>query len=159
MHVPSFWTTEIVKAWLRQAAITERSFPQVKAKGYQSYWPDVIHDHIDAYGWEPAKETHCKPTAEQIDAYDYVSLWCRLVTREQAAMLWQAAHRVPHKIMMEQHHCGRTTLHQLLMRAWNEIAIKLNCGVNLDAISRNIVANMCERNSSEQISEKRVSDL
>ena len=66
---------------LKDAAQTLRSlkvrgcFPA----GYQSAMPDVVHDFMDAYGWEAATVTRTQPSNAEIDRMDAVLPWFHLV--------------------------------------------------------------------------------
>jgi hypothetical protein len=41
--------------------------------GYRGYWPDVVHDHFESYGYNAARSPTERPTARQIDLLDHVT--------------------------------------------------------------------------------------
>lgn len=47
--------------------------------GYKSNMPDVVHDFMDAYGWEAATVTRAQPTNADIDRMDAVLPWFQYV--------------------------------------------------------------------------------
>lgn len=140
-NIPDWWTQELVKYWLEEAAETEKAFPRVKPSGHVGFWPDIMRDYSEAYGWEEEDEIRCVPTTAQIDRFDYVSKWCRLLRPDHAKLIWAAAMHVPQKLIMDRHNIqSRSTLHKYLTKSHLRIAAELNRGVDLDALGREIIA-------------------
>ena len=54
----------------------------------KGWWPDVIHDRFESYGWNAAESPRTRPTAQQIDLLDNVT---RMLARAPVAsrrLLW-----------------------------------------------------------------------
>lgn len=130
--MPTHWDRDLVKAWLREAAETERTFPQVRAKGYGSFWPEIVHDANEAYAWQEATVNRLKPTKEQFAKYDFVSKWSALLEPHQLDVLWMSAYGRSCKVMMNKYHIGRTAINNRLNGAREFIASALNANINLD---------------------------
>ena len=71
-------------AWVAKNLFDGRARPA----GYRGYWPDVIHDRFESYGWNAAQSPTERPTGAQIDLLDNVT---RMLARAPVAsrkLLW-----------------------------------------------------------------------
>lgn len=140
-NLPEWWTKDLVKFWLEEAAETEKSFPCVKPSGHVSFWPDIRRDYSEAYGWNDEDEIRCVPSSAQVDRYDYVSQWCRLLRVDHARVVWANALHIPQKLIMDKHNINsRSTLHKYLTKSYLKIAAELNRGVDFRKLGREIVS-------------------
>lgn len=83
-----------VIASLDRAADTIRrmSFPRNGAPPrVMSYWPDVVRNAMEAYGWEPDRPRLSRPSPEAIDDLDRVLPWLFPLDPTQRKIVWTRA--------------------------------------------------------------------
>ena len=56
--------------------------------GYRGYWPDVIHDHFESYGYNAARSPTERPTGAQIDLLDNVTRMIAMAPVASRKLLW-----------------------------------------------------------------------
>ncbi|MBF0185450.1 MAG: helix-turn-helix domain-containing protein [Magnetococcales bacterium] len=112
------WTPKMVASRLEEAANTLRRLPMagVTPAEYGSTWPDVIHDAMEAYGWDAATIRLGPPSAEAISRMDEAMEWFRwLDDKDQVRLVWLRAVGAPWKVITFRYACDRTTA----WRKWN----------------------------------------
>ncbi|MBF0629296.1 MAG: hypothetical protein HQL91_13855 [Magnetococcales bacterium] len=122
------WTPKMVTERLEEAASTLRRLPPVGPKGLYSFWPDIIHDAMEAYGWNQALLRLGPPPAEAITRMDETLQWLRWLESKQVRLVWLRAERTPWKEIMRALGVGRTTAWTLWMASLMQIASHLNEG-------------------------------
>lgn len=87
------WTLDEVKDRIREAVNTLARLPMdgLRPAGYRSFWPDVVHDKNEAYGWEAATINSSPVSAREITRMDEVLEWMRWLDKDRAAVVWMHA--------------------------------------------------------------------
>lgn len=77
---------------LIESVKTLNSTPSPKPKGYASSWPDVVHDYMEAYGWEQARYPRLVPTPAQISRMEQVIFeWLPAMELDDRRLAWARA--------------------------------------------------------------------
>lgn len=122
------WTPKLVADRLEEAASTLRRLPSVAPRGQYSFWPDIIHDANDAYGWNDAELRLGLPSAEEITRMDECLEWLYWVTPNELRLVWLRAERAPWKKIMRRFGVCRTTVWSRWTAVLLQIATHLNAG-------------------------------
>lgn len=109
------WTPELVADRLEEAASTIHRLPSVVPKGYYSFWPDIVHDAMEAYGWDKTVVRLGPPSAGSISRMDEALAWLLWLDPDQVKLVWLRATRMPWKLIVRRFACDRTTA----WRKWN----------------------------------------
>ncbi|MBF0182656.1 MAG: hypothetical protein HQM03_21795 [Magnetococcales bacterium] len=122
------WTPKMVAARLEEAASTLRRLKVsgLKPKGYGSSWPDVIHDSMEAYGWNRAVVSLGPPPADAISRMDETIAWLRWLEPDHVRLLWLRAERMPWKLVMSRLGVARSTASSWWMASIMQIVAILN---------------------------------
>ncbi|MBF0108737.1 MAG: hypothetical protein HQL76_06140 [Magnetococcales bacterium] len=128
--VESKWTPKLVADRLEEAASTLRRLPVtgMKPREHGNSWPTVIHDAMEAYGWNDAELRPGPPPADAITRMDECLEWLRWVAPEEIRLVWLRAERMPWKEIMRRFGVCRTTVWSRWMAALLQIATHLNAG-------------------------------
>ena len=112
---------DAVKGRLREAAQTQQalrlkrhSFPD----GYTSVWPQVIHDTVEAYGWEGdpwglyglRQPRLANPSPAKIDRMDEVLGWLLWLDGQARRLVWARACRIKWRYLERARKLSRQTL-------------------------------------------------
>ncbi|MBF0171470.1 MAG: hypothetical protein HQK87_10370 [Nitrospinae bacterium] len=121
------WTPKLVADRLEEAASTLRRLPVagLKPREYGNSWPTVIHDAMEAYGWNEAVAPLGPPSAEAITRMDEAMEWLRWLDQEQVRLVWLRATRIPWKLIEVRFACDRSTAWRKWTVALNRIASRL----------------------------------
>lgn len=120
------WTALRVEAWVEEAADTIHRMPPVKVRGYRSFWPEIVHDAIDAYGWEAQPLRRGVPSAGAITRMDQAMRWMLWLDRDDAMLIWARANGTRWKKLEWQFGASRQTLWRAQVHAFYKIAAILN---------------------------------
>lgn len=94
-------TADDLAAMIDEAAWVARNLKgRTWPTGHRNYWPDIVHDQWDAYGWNAAESPRERPTARQIDLLDRVQQIVSSASAPLRKLLWDVA--------MIQHRSGAT---------------------------------------------------
>ena len=78
---------------LEEAHRTLRRLPWAGPKKKQTFWPEVVHDRAETYGWQSATIALGPPSGERIDRLDAL-LECSLTLSEASRIaIWGRAAR------------------------------------------------------------------
>lgn len=122
------WTTKQIADRLEEAADTLKRLPDKKVGQRTGYWPDVVHDFWEAYGWTSAAMRLGPPAPDAIDRMDETLGWLRWLEGDDAKIVWMRACGTPWKILMRRFDVGRTTLWQRWTMGLIIISTKLGDG-------------------------------
>lgn len=83
-------TVDDLAAMIDQAAWVAKNLFDGRARpaGMKGWWPNIVHDRFESYGWNAAQSPRVRPTAQQIDLLDNVT---RMLARAPVAsrrLLW-----------------------------------------------------------------------
>lgn len=82
-------TIDEIKDRLREAADVIRRIPKVQGpNGYQTAWPDIVRNAVEAYGYEDLKVRPPAPSNEQIDQAWEAIEWLKLLNQKDQKMIW-----------------------------------------------------------------------
>lgn len=87
------YTPGIVEDRMEEAALTLRRLPNPPGsgpKGYGSSWPEYVHEAKHAYGYHEAR-MRVVPNAAEIARMEECLEWLRLISPEDAKILWLRA--------------------------------------------------------------------
>jgi hypothetical protein len=94
-------------AWVAKHLFDGRARPA----GYRGYWPDVIHDHFESYGYNAAQSPRMRPTGAQIDFLDNVTKILSGAPVASRRLLWSVG--------MIRHRSSGDTNWSAVAREWN----------------------------------------
>lgn len=77
-----------------QAYHTLKRLPTKTIQGYRGYWPEIIHDTQDAYGWEKPDLKLGPPTSRHIDEMDKTLRWMLWLEKDEVRIVWMRAARI-----------------------------------------------------------------
>ncbi len=122
------WTSEMVGDRIKEAARTLRALrvTGLKPKGYGSNWPDVVHDPIEAFGWNAAEVRMGPPTPEAITRMDEALDWLRWLPPDQVRLVWLHADGVLWKVIQIKIGVGKTKARIMWASALATIVSMLN---------------------------------
>ena len=122
------WDVEMVAARLEEAAETLKRLPMtgLKPREYGDAWPTVIHDAMDAYGWDEAVVRLGPPSAEAITRMDEALQWLRWLEPNDARLLWLRAVRVPWRVIQQRFGRSRRGLIDRRMIVLSAIAVRID---------------------------------
>lgn len=122
------WTSDDVKARLKEAVRTMRSLrvEGLKPAGYRGWWPDIVHDEHEAYGWEPAAYKPDPPTPNEITKMDETLGWLRWLDKDHVTVLWMHAEGADRTDIQINVGVTRTKLWQMWKSGLEAIVYKLN---------------------------------
>ena len=125
------WCVEMVAARLEEAAETLNRLPMtgLKPREYGDAWPTVIHDAMDAYGWDEAVVRLGPPSAEAITRMDEVMDWLRWMGPDQVRLVWLRAGRVPWRMIGVRYRVSINTVRSMWVSALATVAANLNSDV------------------------------
>lgn len=129
----SLWSADQVEYWLLDAAqtlramkLSGRDFPSQRA----TYWPEVVHSSVEAYGWESAGMRRPAPAADKIDKMDAAISWLLLLTGDERRVVWARCSagykRMPWRYMEDIDGRSGKTLKGIYDGALNRIVAHLN---------------------------------
>lgn len=134
----TIWTAEEVFYQLAEAASTikalrlsSRDFPSNKA----TYWPDVVRDAMEAYGYDAPKFSRETPSAEAITRMDRALRWLLWIDQDQRRIAWARAEGIPWRKLEDWDGRSRTTLQKVHNEAIDAIRGKLNASVIAQAVA------------------------
>ncbi len=122
------WTQKMVAARMEEAASILRRLPGERPAGYVSSWPTVIHEAMEAYGWNDVELRPGPPPADAITRMDESLEWLRWIAIEDVRLVWLRAEQKPWKELARLFGACRTTIWSRWMAALLEIATHLNAG-------------------------------
>jgi len=76
---------------IEQAAHTLRRLPKVAVQGYFSAWPPIVHEAMQAYGWENVRVQPGPPSARHISEMDEALRWLMWLERDEVRIVWLRA--------------------------------------------------------------------
>ncbi|MBF0181342.1 MAG: hypothetical protein HQM03_15070 [Magnetococcales bacterium] len=122
------WTPKMVAERLEEAAATMRRLVVrgLRPREFGNAWPPVIHEAMEAYGWNEILLRLGPPPADAITRMDQALLWLRWLDVEQLRLVWLHADRVPRKVIMSSLGASRATTWRLWMSSLMIIANRLN---------------------------------
>lgn len=125
----TIWTADEVKYQLKEAAdtlkamrLSGRDFPSVK----QTYWPDVVRDAMDCYGYDAATLRRPIPDAEKIDRMDRALPWLLWLEKEQRRIVWARSSGIPWRYLEDMDGRSDRTLRGIYGLAIDVIVRRLN---------------------------------
>lgn len=94
---------------LEEAAITLRRLPATSGpRGYGRSWPDYVQEAKHAYGYHEAR-MRVVPSAAEIARMEEALDWLRIVSPEDARILWMRAENQPWRAICIRCGCVRST--------------------------------------------------
>jgi hypothetical protein len=80
---------EKLAAMIDEAAWVARNLSgSVYPAPIKGWWPDVIHDHFESYGYNAAESPTERPTGVQIDLLDHVTRMVAMAPVASRKLLW-----------------------------------------------------------------------
>lgn len=95
---------------LEQAAHTLRRLPKVGIDGYRSYWPPMVNEFHEAYGYNAAEARLGPPTARHITEMDQALRWLLWLTTYESKLVWLRANEVRWKLIQRKLGYSRSKL-------------------------------------------------
>lgn len=132
-------TPSFIEAELRDAVRTLRSMPHAVRAPLLARWPSVVHETIEAYGWNRAEYRRVPPTGEQIDRMDKALLWLWGLTAHDYVLIWGRANHVRWRVLSAEFHLGITQTKKRYRAALLALCERLTKG-QANELSRNRVS-------------------
>lgn len=122
------WTPKMVADQIEESATTMRRLvvAGLRPREYGNSWPTVVHDAMEAYGWNEVLVRLGPPPAEAITRMDRVLSWLSWLDVDQVRLVWLHAERVPRKVITASLGISRATAWRFWMAALMIIVNRLN---------------------------------
>lgn len=79
---------------LEQAAATLKRMPKVRLPECSGFWPEIIREFIEAYGYNDADVRLGPPSAEHISEMDEALTWILWLDKDEAKLVWMRANGI-----------------------------------------------------------------
>jgi len=119
------WTASLVAERLEEAAETLKRLPPVKARGYFSIWPEILHDRDDVRNWEIKLARLGPPSAVAISRMETTLFWFRWLEKTENKLVWMRASHVGWKAVCAYLGCSRVTAWRQWVWALTKLAHRL----------------------------------
>ena len=119
------WTAEAVADHFEEAVRTLRRLPPVRARGYFSTWPEVLHSAREIAAMEPVP-MRLRPATDAITRLEQTFDWMPWIAVEERKLIWMRAARVPWKTITWEFGCNHTTAWRRWQLGLTKIAARLN---------------------------------
>jgi hypothetical protein len=119
------WTADDVADHFEEAFRTLRKLPPVKAQGYFSTWPAVVHTAREIAFMEP-EPMRVWPSSAAISRLEQTFDWMPWLEEAERKLIWSRAARVPWKQICGELGCDRTTAWRRWQLALTKIASRVN---------------------------------
>ena len=105
-------TVEELAAMIDEAAWVARNlYGRAWPAGMKGWWPEIVHDRFESYGWNAAQSPRVRPTGAQIDLLDQVTQMLAGAPVASRRLLWSVG-------MIRHRSSGGTN--------WNAVAREFN---------------------------------
>lgn len=126
------YTFDYVEARLREMGTVLRALPDKDARwlvnGCRSFWPAMLQNPSEAYGYNPPERTRVHPTPDQIDRCDECLTWLMWLSEDDRTLVLARACGFRMPIVAHRLGLGRTTAWMRHKRAIERLTQSLNGG-------------------------------
>ena len=120
------WTEKMVITRFEEAARTMRRLPPVKAQGYVSIWPEILHSEMEKIQMDK-KPRKWPAMPEDITKMEEACDWLLLLEEiDERRLVWLRAERIPWKPICWRLGVSRATANRRWKNALRIITQKLN---------------------------------
>ena len=119
------WTVERVAERFEEAADTLHRLPDRDIRRRLTYWPAVVRNIHEAYGWHDAEVRPAPPAPGAIDRMEETFGWLPWLEPEEVKLVWLRACQVRWKPICHRFSVGRTTAWQRWTAALTKVAARL----------------------------------
>src|SRR3954467_11626692 len=91
------WTTELVEAFLSEAATIVRGLPEVRVRGHFNTWPDIVRADVELSGFSTGRSCMAPAGPQAISRMEQTLLWLRWIERDDQRIVWARANGRPWK--------------------------------------------------------------
>jgi|TARA_R110000822_G_C15231660_1_gene485382 hypothetical protein len=82
-------TVDDLAAMIDEAAWVARNlYGRAWPAGMKGWWPEIVHDRFESYGWNAAQSPRVRPTGAQIDLLDHVTQMLASAPVASRKLLW-----------------------------------------------------------------------
>ncbi|MBF0140243.1 MAG: hypothetical protein HQL74_08180 [Magnetococcales bacterium] len=120
------WTPKMVADRMEEAAKTLRRLPGQTIQGCRAFWPDIIHEFSEAYGWDKPVARLGSPPPDAITRMDECLDWLRWLEPDATRLIWLRAEGTPWKLIMKRFGIARSTASSRWSAAIMQIVAILN---------------------------------
>jgi hypothetical protein len=125
MAKPEPWTEESVADHFREAVLTLKRLPPVKARGFANSWPEVLRSEKEIMAMTP-EPMRVWPSASAISRLEQTADWMLWLSEQERRLIWLRAGRVPWKAITYELGIDRSTAWRQWRLALAKVAARLN---------------------------------